>query len=1108
MPKDIKLNKFYLLFDSDKEERKYSSFILKETLQQTRIVLIITLIISLWVLVRSFVNDSNSLHNILGIVATAYIVLVLLYSYSKKIKYSILQTNLLFIGLYPLIVIPLLVMHPEDINIYYYVSIIIALLVWSVLLLGLKFSNVLVLCGIFLVSFEIVILYRFVTINPDVILKFNLLIIPAISLSITSSYILDKQKRMSYIMVNDITRKNIQLEELSQELSGDEKNVKMIISQMPVLVFSVNKDFEIEFWNKKCEELFDYTEDEIKGPYGMIKLFPEKNYRNRIKRNFISEKFRIKNFETKITSKNGERKIISWSKIDKLTYSSEKPFWFAGNDITENFETWKALEKSDSELKEAQKLAHIGSWNWNLASNKILLSDEMYRMFGYTFNDANFDIEKAINEIVLPTDLKKLKDTAEKVKQTKKGTSVEYKIVKKNGQERIMNIEGEVILDRNRNVVRIFGTNQDITEIKQAEIFLKKVTKSLEKAQEIAHLGSWEYNYFDGKTYLSKEFYNIFNQKSNTEFAFPDSIRKFVTKDTIDEFNEFYDSAFVKMQNISKEFRIKVEGNVVKTIYANAEIVENNGNIASVYGVFQDVSIVKEALIAVQENEQKFENILKSSPNAIIVVDNNKNITDFNKEAYGMFAYKEEEFISLKFKDLFNNDEFDKLDKLILEQNEIRNKKFSLKRKNNKTFSGEISTGIVKTPENREIMLVVVIKDITQKEEEETRLRNARIRAEESDKLKSAFLANMSHEIRTPMNAIVGFANLLIDTDPNEEEKREYTDYITSNSNSLLTLIDDIIDISKIEAGQIKIKKEPVKLGDLIDNVFASTNEQKKVFQKHSLELKKNVPDELAEKVFILDNVRVKQVLINMINNALKFTEEGSVIFGCKVSEVYSKKMLEFYVKDTGIGIKTKDLHKIFNQFVKIQHDEHTLQRGTGLGLTISKKLVNLMEGAIMVNSEYGKGSGFSFTIPYEEDISEIKKNEKLNLIPETYDWENLNILVAEDEYTNYKYIETILKKTNAKIIRASNGQEAVYYLKNIIPDIILMDIRMPIMDGYEATKLIKKTYPEIPIIAQTAYVMAEEKSKILSVGCDDYISKPISRNKLIKLIAKHIKNS
>ncbi|MFP4060479.1 MAG: ATP-binding protein [Bacteroidota bacterium] len=380
----------------------------------------------------------------------------------------------------------------------------------------------------------------------------------------------------------------------------------------------------------------------------------------------------------------------------------------------------------------------------------------------------------------------------------------------------------------------------------------------------------------------------------------------------------------------------------------------------------------------------------------------------------------------------------------------------------------------------------------------EKTLKEARRKAEESDYLKTAFLANMSHEIRTPMNGIVGFSQLLRRPALSEEKKSTYLDIIYSNSLQLQSIINDIIDLSKIESNQISIEKEYFDINQLLEEKATFFNEYVKIERKHDIKVKVTGLLDEDDKIIYADKVKVTQILNNLLKNAIKFTTKGSVTIRCYIE----KEELHLEVTDTGIGIRKEDLFIIFERFRQADNSARRKYGGAGLGLSITRGLVNKMQGKIKVDSEPGKGSIFTVSIPYEKH-----ENDKImdGEIPEL-DWSMYTFLIVEDDLTSRFFLEEILHPTGVRILTCDNGIRAFEICKdNSDIDLVLMDIQLPGMDGYTTTRKIKKIKPDIKIIAQTANAFSEDKSRCLDAGCDAYLSKPIEPSKLFSALFNYL---
>jgi len=384
--------------------------------------------------------------------------------------------------------------------------------------------------------------------------------------------------------------------------------------------------------------------------------------------------------------------------------------------------------------------------------------------------------------------------------------------------------------------------------------------------------------------------------------------------------------------------------------------------------------------------------------------------------------------------------------------------------------------------------VLALIHDIGDRIRRSEELIEAKRRAEDADRMKSVFLANMSHEIRTPLNAIVGFSEIMAVTE-NEEEKHEYLEIIQKNSNLLLQLINDILDLSRIESGKSEMHFQQVEIAGLVDEV-------EKV---HQLKMKLNVDLKVVrpqgEFWTSTDRNRVMQVLFNFLSNAIKNTETGSITLGLKQEGDW----LKLFVSDTGCGIPEEKLPQIFTRFEKL----NDFVQGTGLGLSICKSIVERLGGRIEVSSEQGKGSTFALYLPYREIPAEVVERTLSTKI-DSESVRHKKILVVEDIESNFAQLNILLKKEYT-ILWVRNGQEAINSFIREKPDLILMDIRMPVMDGIQATEKIRTISLSVPIIAVTAYAFYTEQQQAIQAGCNAVISKPYSLEKLKETIETYI---
>lgn len=606
---------------------------------------------------------------------------------------------------------------------------------------------------------------------------------------------------------------------------------------------------------------------------------------------------------------------------------------------------------------------------------------------------------------------------------------------------------------------------------------------------------------------------------------------------------EFYNSPLLIRRLVHPEFfkyfisnwRALIKGNApeyyeIKIVKKNGEIrwvqqknlilKDNDGKSVAIEGIVTDITTRKQTEEALINSEVQKKAILNNLPHLAWLKDCDGKYLSVNDSFALSFNKTVDEVIGKSDYDIYPQDLAQRYREEDLKIILTRKQLFVEEQTSDKWFetfkapifdaSGNVIgvTGIAleitqrkkSEEENREYSEKLAIQNVKLKLINDE-LKNAKERAEESDELKSAFLANMSHEIRTPMNAILGFATLIRNRVLNEDKRRDYIDLINSNCRQLLHIITDIIDISKIEAGQISILNKNFLLNKMLNDLFLNYSNQIEVLRKPiKLILKPGLKNE--ESAVFTDKVRLEQILSNLLSNALKFTEKGTIELGYTIDR---RRDIVFYVKDTGIGITPDEQKIIFDRFRQVSTSYNKLYGGTGLGLSISKGLTEKLGGRIWVESELGKGSCFFFNMPYKPGIN-LEKPQEIDYTVE-YNWTGKTILIAEDEEVNYSLLETILSPTGACILRAKTGLEAIKRCESETRlNLVLMDIKMPDLDGLEATRRIKAIRKNLPIIAQTAYAMSTDEENCLSSGCDDYISKPLRIDDLLKKIDHFLK--
>lgn len=571
--------------------------------------------------------------------------------------------------------------------------------------------------------------------------------------------------------------------------------------------------------------------------------------------------------------------------------------------------------------------------------------------------------------------------------------------------------------------------------------------------------------------------------------------------------------------NESQHYEYQLEVNGELHYYdARMEIIDQSKAIT----ICRDITERRKSEEQVELERAYFEQLFESSPEGIVVLDTHDCVIRCNEEFSRMFGYSQVEAEGRQINDLIVPPNLAE-EGLNLTYTVANGKVVMHETKRMHKNGSLIDVSILGKPiqfKGGQIAVYGIYRDITdrKKVEEELiyknyeieaqneeyklineELHNAKEKAEESDKLKSAFLANMSHEIRTPMNGILGFSQLLVNPDIEEANTKQYVDIIQSCGNQLLTIINDLIDISKIEANQIVISEAEVDLNKLMHEQYLLF-EQKAASVGINFSYITSLDDKLC--TITADAARLKQIISNLLNNALKFTHHGHVKFGYNLKG----QDLEFFVEDTGIGISSEHHKIIFERFRQVETKLSAQAGGTGLGLAISKAYISKMGGDMRVVSEPHKGSTFFFTIPYKPtNVAE----EQVDNWPEVIEGKVVDariILVAEDDDVNFFYLNELLSEFDVKLIRATTGREAVELVKeNPSISLVLMDIKMPDIDGWEATLMIRNIRKDLPIVAQTAYAFSTDKEKALIVGCNDYISKPIEKVKLFNILSKYL---
>jgi PAS domain S-box-containing protein len=524
---------------------------------------------------------------------------------------------------------------------------------------------------------------------------------------------------------------------------------------------------------------------------------------------------------------------------------------------------------------------------------------------------------------------------------------------------------------------------------------------------------------------------------------------------------------------------------------------------------------------SVKRSSQYAQSLLEASLDPLVTISPEGKITDINKASIKITGVSRKKLIGTDFSDYFVEPETAREGyKKVFDKGFVSNYPLTIRHKNGKLTDVLYNASVYKDRKGKVLGVFAAARDITAKKAKELTIANkellfqnqekekraeelmiAKERAEESDRLKSAFLANMSHEIRTPMNGILGFAELLKEPSLTGETQREYISIIEKSGQRMLNILNDIVSLSKIESGLIEVNKKETDINQqiaFIHSFFKLEIEKKGIrfLIKKSLNGKKALIQSDSEKIY--------GILTNIVKNSVKFTHEGTIELGYRLKIEKESSELEFYVKDTGIGIPKDKQKRIFERFIQADISGEMAYQGAGLGLSISKAYVELLGGKIWVESVEGKGSTFYFTLPYQIEPKHWSEKYKENDDPEVL---GLKILIAEDDDISGMLLSFMVKSCSEKIFRAKTGVEAVeIFHNNPDIDLILMDMQMPELNGDEATRQIRQFNKEVIIIAQTGWILSTDDERVIDAGFNAHISKPINKLKLLGLIQKYFK--
>jgi PAS domain S-box-containing protein len=813
----------------------------------------------------------------------------------------------------------------------------------------------------------------------------------------------------------------------------------------------------------------------------------------------LKGKDRLRDVELILKRKDGAH-IIVLENSHTIRNENGDILYYEGTltEITERKSAEEALRESKNRYYTLIETSQDGISLLDLDGNLQYFNQRKKRMFGYT-NDEELLQVNAFN-LIHPDDQHLVRNLFQDLLQKGTITQSEVKVLRKDGSFFWAEFNATLLRNTHGNPFLVMDTMRDITGRKQAE---KKIELAYEQLRQIIDLVP-SYIFakdIDGKFLLAnKAVANVFGL-SPEEIQGKNDSDYGATKEQVEGYRKADLSVIEKgiPIQIPEEQVLRKDGSLgwfqtVKIPYSHPGC-----DSPAILGVATEITERKKVEDELRKSEERFRKLFESHSAIKLIIDlDTGSIVDANNAAAEYYGCSVSKLRKMNLSDVST-----------LSTEKLKSTLDKARRDKEVFFesSTHLSDGSIRDVEvftsrieiEGKYYLHSIIHDITEKKKMLADLIAAKEKAEESDRLKTAFLHNISHEIRTPMNAIVGFTSLLESPELSENARHQYIDLISQSSNQLLSIISDIVDISNIETGIVKVSLSKVNINTAIRNIYDQYSikaEQQNIIFRYFIPL----VDDHAE--IFTDETKLIQIITNLLNNSFKFTRKGSIEYGY----IVKGNDIEFFVNDTGIGIENDKQQKIFDRFYQIENGIYLKTEGTGLGLSISKAYVELLGGRIWTFSQPGKGAAFYFTLPYKKSRKKRTENKKQSNLVNNVIPTSKTILIAEDDNSNFRLLKEMLSVFNLNIIRAVTGQEAVNAcrdLENI--DVILMDIKMPVMDGYQAFALIKEYRPKIPVIAITAYALDTDRDKVLASGFAGYISKPIDRNHLFDLLQDYL---
>ncbi|MCC8407310.1 response regulator [Mucilaginibacter sp. UR6-1] len=904
--------------------------------------------------------------------------------------------------------------------------------------------------------------------------------------------------------VDNLTKTNHSLVHSEQKLRDSRNQLHSLINSINDIVFEIDENRKtLNIWYNEKKQL--HFDPNIFFDNRMADLVDKE--KSRPLSNAID--FVINNHEATSVEFRSIFGINKWfsAKISPV-YDRQSNYTgrisVAITDITSQKDYEQALQANQELLLEAQSIAKMANWWYDDTTAENYWSLNAYNILEVSTVPEGFSHQEYYLSLVHPDDIAATNYFLQHLGKDGYKTFEHKLITEKGNLKYIKIICGETIKYDDGRLKRISGVIQDITEIRLSEKSAKISRAELIEAQTIAKIGNWKFEFATSTFSWSDEIINIYNI-NHRERALKSFIRQFFKHIHPDDRQLLHKLLKTPSLAIGRsfEYRITVNGTIKHLSLIVGKVMRRDGTLRKIIGTLQDISERKKAELESERTRNKYRLVLEGVKLAALTVNDAGIVTFCNSHLAGILGYDADEIIGQNWVNNFVPEQFRPTLNGWLEHNNYETHYINPVICSDGTLAIVSWQNTTSFDEHGNLIEITSIgEDITSRQKATEELISAKEDAERSSKFQSDFLSTMSHEIRTPMNAVIGITNLLLVEEP-KPEQMEYLHTLKFSGDNLLAIINDILDYNKIEAGKFNLIKQPVNLKQLTQNIWQSFLPRA---SQQGIELKL-ITDSLLPDQVMADPVRLSQILNNLISNSIKFTQQGSVTIKVDKSnnETENTANIHFSITDTGIGIAPESLPDIFDPFVQDMHHQNTFG-GTGLGLAITKRLVNLHKGSIDVISALNTGTKFTIEIPFEVVPDNSLATQSTPAQALSHDLSDVHILVVDDNKMNLLIASKFLRKWRANVDEATNGEIAVKMTGEKTYSMIIMDLQMPVMDGFEATRLIKLNHPDVPVIALTADAMPDTYNKAFDAGMDDYLTKPFLPETLFEKVAKHRK--